>query len=227
MDSRQHAPRRRRALVAGLLALAAALATPVAPALAGGGNVVPANASPFGKSYAQWSAVWWQRYLGTANSDLTGAPCSIRDGQVALLAGTAGGAATRSCTVAPGTKFVLPLVNVECSTIEGNGTTQADLAACASSIADDFTSLHLTVDGKDAAGLTAFRFRSPLFKFVSVAGNPFGVPATGPGGTNSVADGYWVALTPLTPGSHTIRFGGSAPSFGFTTDATYNITVAG
>ena len=225
MHTRQPVRRPGTMLAVVILATAAVSASQAAPALAGGGNLIPANASPFGKSYAQWSVVWWQRYLGTATSDLRGSPCSISEGNVLLLAGTAGGGATRSCTVTAGTKFVFPLINVECSTIEGNGTTAAELAACAKSFADDFGSLHLTVDGKDASGLTGFRFRSPEFRFVSVAGNPFGVPTTGPGGTNSVADGYWVALTPLTPGSHTIRFGGAAPSFSFTTDATYQITV--
>ena len=221
MNIRRHAGRTGLAL-----ALVSLLASLPVPALAAGGSVIPPTDTPFGTSYPEWSAIWWQRYMGTATSDLTGHPCSVQEGDVVLLAGTTGGAETRSCTVAAGTGFLFPLINTECSTFEGNGKTPAELAACAKGIADDFRALHLTVDGKAVAGLSAFRFQSPLFTFVGVAGNPFGV-VTEPSKTKAVSDGYWVALTPFTPGSHTIRFGGSAPSFKFRTAATYDITVAG
>jgi hypothetical protein len=87
--------------------------------------------------------------------------------------------------------------------------------------------LHASVDGRAIAGLRAFRFASPLFRFRSVSDNPFGVPATPPGRpSKSVADGYWIMLHPLAAGVHMITFGGTAePTFPFTTSATYTIRV--
>ena len=38
------------------------------------------------------------------------------------------------------------------------------------------------------------------------------------------ADGYYVMLTPLTPGVHTVTFGGDVPGV-FSTEVTYQITV--
>jgi hypothetical protein len=59
-----------------------------------------------------------------------------------------------------------------------------------------------------------------------VSDNPFGVPATPPGQLSpAVADGYWIMLPPLPTGTHTIKFGGAAPAFGFSTAASYTITV--
>jgi hypothetical protein len=49
----------------------------------------------------------------------------------------------------------------------------------------------------------AVRFQSPLFTIDTLLGDPFGP-------TRAVSDGYWVALTGLPPGTHTLRFGGTA-----------------
>jgi hypothetical protein len=38
-------------------------------------------------------------------------------------------------------------------------------------------------------------------------------------------DGYYLMLAPLSPGSHTVHFGGEAPALNFTIDVTYHITV--
>ena len=86
----------------------------------------------------------------------------------------------------------------------------------------------MRVDGRDIDGLSRFRFESPLFRFESVSDNPFGVPATPPGEpSRAVADGYWIMLHSLSRGVHRIRFRGSAPAFGFETQAVYSIRVVG
>lgn len=40
-----------------------------------------------------------------------------------------------------------------------------------------------------------------------------------------MSDGYWLLLTPLPPGSYTLKFGGVIPDFGATVDVSYHITV--
>ena len=142
--------------------------------------------------------------------------------------GTTGGKVTRTCAIRQGQAVLIPLINGECSEIEGGGSTTAELRACAAAQADDFTKLRARVDGRKIEGLSRFRFESPPFRFESVSDNPFGVPATPPGEpSRAVADGYWIMLHPLSRGVHRIRFGGSAPSFGFTTRAVYSIRVVG
>ena len=139
-----------------------------------------------------------------------------------FLAGTTGGAATRSCTIPAATSILVPLINVECSTAEGNADTPAELRACARGFADQFTDLSLTIDGVAVASPQRFRVHSPVFQFTAAEGNVFGVPV---GTTRSVAEGYWVLIRPLSPGTHTISFGGAFPPGGFTTSGTCTLTV--
>ena len=110
-----------------------------------------------------------------------------------------------SCTVKPGTKIFVAASSFECSTLEGNGTTEAELRACAEQN-DAQTAPSVTVDGQSVPVTEA---ETPLMKIVLPAGNIFGLPA----GTTglSVAHGWIAHLHPLTPGTHTIV--GSAPSF--------------
>jgi hypothetical protein len=82
---------------------------------------------------------------------------------LAFLAGSSGDVADRSCTYDRLTAFLVPLINVECSTAEGNGTTAAELRICAQGIADDFTNLSLSIDGALVGGLKHFRvWSSPI-----------------------------------------------------------------
>jgi hypothetical protein len=168
------------------------------------------------------TALWWQTFPSISSSGNPLDRCDLGTGDVVFLAGTTGGAATRSCTIPAGTSTLIPLINVECSTAEGNGDTPAELRACARGFADQFSDLSLTIDGVAIAELQRFRVHSPVFQFTAAEGNVFGIPA---GTTRSVADGFWVLIRPLSPGTHTISFGGAFPPGPFTTFVTYTLTV--
>ncbi|MGA7543100.1 MAG: hypothetical protein WBW34_08575, partial [Nitrososphaeraceae archaeon] len=66
--------------------------------------VFPVDSKPYGKSYAEWSAIWWQWLLSIPEDkspagDPTGERCETnQQGQIWFLAGTFGGAAERTCT---------------------------------------------------------------------------------------------------------------------------------
>ena len=157
--------------------------------------------------------------------------CDVGTDDVVFLAGTAGGSATRSCTISSEQSILVPLINVECSTIEGNGETASELTSCARAFGDRFTSIHLKIDGKPVVPTKRFRVTSGEFTFTMAENNPFGVappedstvvlPAT----TSAVSDGYWALIPPLPVGTHTITFGGKYPPGKFTTEATYTLTV--
>ena len=117
-----------------------------------------------------------------------------------------------SCTVKPGTKIFVAASSSECSTIEGNGTTGAELRTCAEQ-SDVQTAPSVTVDGH---AVPVKEVETRLMNIVLPADNIFGQPA----GTTGLSVGHgWVAhLDPLTPGTHTIV--GSAPTFTFTTKIT-------
>jgi len=103
-----------------------------------------------------------------------------------------------SCTVKPGTKIFVVASSVECSTFEGNGTTEAELRACAEQ-SDVPTAPPVTVDGHS---VPVREVETPLMHIVLPADNLFSLPA----GTTGLSVGHgWVAhLDPLTPGTHTI-----------------------
>jgi hypothetical protein len=221
----------RRFALCGLSVVVVALA--VAPvAQAAKVKVFPPQSKPFGLTYGQWSAEWWKQAVRQ-----TGAPgtpfaagavncSSMGTGDVVFLVGTTPAVSpsvARSCTISKHAAVLLPAINGECSQAESNGSTDAELRACATSQADEFTNVHVVVDGRALSGLSAFRFASPLYRFSPVAGNVFGIPAAV--NSPSVADGYWVMLDKLKKGTHTVSFGGEAPRFRFVTETTYTLTV--
>jgi hypothetical protein len=106
-----------------------------------------------------------------------------------------------SCTVTTGTKVFVVASSVECSTFEGNGTTEAELRTCARQ-SDLQTAPTISVDGRAVA---VAEVETPLLQIVVPADNLFGVAAGTRG--QSVAHGWVALLQPPTPGTHTVVFG--------------------
>jgi hypothetical protein len=103
-----------------------------------------------------------------------------------------------SCTVKPDTKIFVAASSIECSTFEGNGTTDAELRRCARQM-DVQVAPSVTVDGRS---LPVSEVETRLLNIVLPNNNIFDQPA----GTTglSVGHGWTVLLDPLTPGTHTI-----------------------
>ena len=72
---------------------------------------------------------------------------------------------TRNCTVPNGTVLFFPIANAEASTIEGNGTTEAELCAAAKVFQDFATNMSGEIDGVAIRNLDAYRVQSPLYTF--------------------------------------------------------------
>ena len=173
----------------------------------------------YGLSYGDWTAAWWQYVMQYTNDvnpylDVTGALCNQgQGGPVFYLVGSPTGATltTRSCTVPVGKALLIPLMNWECSTIEG-GSFHIDNAsqghACAAAWADGFAGISMTIDGYTVKNLTTYRFQSPFFYFNVPPDNNF-TGTVGPTEGWSVSDGYWVMVKPLKPGMHVIQVSAS------------------
>jgi hypothetical protein len=197
-------------------------------------------------------ARWWQWLLNipvpsSPVYDDTGANCGVnQSGKVWFLAGTftsfesgqdVVGSATRSCNIPAGKSIFFPILNTECSTIEGNGKTYKDLLSCAVMIDNAASSLEADVDGVQIAGLnpsnSPYRAHSGLYYFTlpdnNLLQNLGVVDAVGGTKSKSVSDGWWLMLAPLSAGSHVIHFHGEVPLSGtgyFKLDITYNLNVA-
>jgi hypothetical protein len=192
-------------------------------------------------SYAQWTAKWWQWALSVPAAsnpifDNTGASCGVQQsGPVWYLAGTAGGAVTRSCTIPAGKTILFPIVNTEndypCPDPNfkpAPGQSLQDfLTQGARAVIDGTNELVVQVDGVSLHNLFSYRATSALFTFTgdpSLMGYDPCITGTP---QPAVSDGYWIMLTPRTPGTHTIRFIGNELFNGgyFVTEVTYHLTV--
>jgi hypothetical protein len=213
-------------------------------------RVLPPNSHAYGMTYAEWSARWWQWAISMPLDHhplADTADCSTGQvGPVWFLGGSFGASATveRKCSVPAGKAIFFPIVDLECSNLEGPpffGATAADRRACARALIDSggpdgsgdgVSNLFCEIDGVLLQDLTMYRVTSPNFDFVApLTNNALGVPG-GPG--ESVGDGYYLLLAPLSArkllappsvGNHTIHFGGTLNYFNFTLDITYHLTV--
>lgn len=212
------------ALFAGLMTAPPALARQAKP------RILPPQSRPFGMTYGEWSAKWWQWALASPAADNpvldpTGANCATgQAGRVWFLAGTfGGGPVTRTCTVPLGTALFFPVVNTFCAAEPGDDPDPQIQRQCASASLAGATG-SVEIDGTPVQNLSVYFVdpaTSPVFSITLPEDNVFGAPA----GTYApaVAGGIYLMLAPLPPGEHVIHVQGSGP--GFTVDVTYHLTV--
>jgi hypothetical protein len=188
--------------------------------------------APHTHDVAQASADWWKWALGFSNdnpnpfTDTTGALAGLnQDGHVFFMPGIAGpGSFSRTMTVPAGKPLLVPLVVTELSTLEGAGSTPTQVRSADKSFADLIDSLHATIDRMPVPDLFSHREVSPTFHFDAASNNPIGDPAGDSG--IAEADGYWLMLPPMSPGTHVINAGGAVSSLGASFDLTTTIVVA-
>jgi hypothetical protein len=197
-------------------------------------GVFSINSKPYGSTYGEWSAKWWQWYLPIPASnnplnDNTGALCSLKQvGPVWFMMGSNKGPVVRDCTVPQGKALFIPTLTTECSYAEASNLhSESQLRSCAVN-ADQGGTAQISVDGVNLQSLQSYKVQSPLFNFTFPKDNIFGAP---PGPTQAVSDGIFVILLPLAPGNHTIHASGvvlANPTLGtqsFATEATYHLVV--
>jgi len=202
--------------------------------------VLPPGSNPYGASYGEWGARWWQWALSGPLAtnpilDPDGSFCDLgQSGPVWYLAGNFGGTTERSCAVPAGKAIFFPIVNFyanypcppEFNFEPAPGQSLEEfLTEFAASFIDPATNLAVEVDGNALGGLTDYRGTSDLFLLdihpewgmldPCVTGDP--QPA--------VTDGYWIMLAPMAPGAHTIHFHAELPGLNFVLDVTYDLMV--
>lgn len=231
-----------RAALMRVVAALGALVALAAPSVVSAATPVP----PSGTTYNNLAAAWWQYALGqpvptNPLTDKTGANCARgQSGPVFFLSGAAGSATVeRHCTVPAQKQLFFPLVNAFDVHTPGDGLDTEKL------VYKDFQSfkfradtLFASVDGVAVGDLapTSTPFRAcaaPVggctpssFSLTFPDRNLFGLPAGiyAP----AVQDGYYLLFDPLTPGAHTITFGGTGNFSGpFSQDITYRLLVQG
>ncbi|MBX9579434.1 MAG: PEP-CTERM sorting domain-containing protein [Gemmataceae bacterium] len=226
-----------RVIGSGWVRAVAVLAVLAVAAPAGRADIIPPGGSYLGYSYNDLEVLWWQTILtipvgpGGDHPFLTGEPVAGPPG-ILFLTGTAAGSPAIDLTISADTALFLAVANAEASAIEPPpffGATEAERRAAANAFVDASSGRFAEIDGVSVPDLDAYRTDSPEFLFGPLPADNlfafFGLPGpvgyTGP----SVAAGYWLLLTPLSPGEHTISSGVTfgLPPGEFAT--TYNIRV--
>jgi hypothetical protein len=216
-----------------LALLAAAALTSLGGAASASAATPASHAAPASVASPAWptqatllSAQWWNWAVGqpASNSPLKGANCAV--GQSGHLWNLAGAPTTkpitRSCTLPSDKSILQPVINGECSNVEGNGPTDQDLKKCATGLIAGFTG-SASLDGRT---LPVVLLTSQPFALHYKAGNVFGIGGNRTGTTKSVASGFWVKLPPLSPGCHRLHVKGAVAN-GFSQDVTYRLRVVG
>jgi hypothetical protein len=230
-------PRYRWALTLAMLLLGLA-------AFTASGQVLEPSSMPYGLSYSDWSAKWWQWTLSqsTNQMELVSGPIS---GPVEFLAGAPGSVdETRNVTIPAGTALFFPVLstwadNSDCPVFDTNTLAQLqDIADGNWSVASETT---CTIDGLAVANLdnpqtTPYFTKATPFSYTTALSNSVlnsvyaNLPCI-PGGTTvspAVAEGVYLMLAPLAPGVHTIHFigiVGPTNSPYLTLNLTYQVTV--
>ena len=202
----------------------------------GNGNpgIIPPHARPHGKTYAEWSAAWWQ-WLWSAPSatnpglDTTGDFVNFgQSGKVWFLAPNYGFGQVdhRTATIPKGTMLFIDVAGFFCSP-EFGCLTLEEIRAANAEATDGITGIVFEVDGVSYEIGVEYRIESVPFSYTLPEGNMFqywlmDVPAdTYPLGA---ADTYHVMLAPLSRGEHTIHLFADLGDWG-TSEVFFDLTV--
>jgi hypothetical protein len=200
-------------------------------------RILPPEANPYGQSYSEWVAAFWQWALALP---VEGHPFSDADeahfdfaahqsGQVWFWSAP-DGPLTRHVTLPAGKALFLTLRDVEVSSLEEPpffGATEEEQRDLSEWFADHIVDVFCVIDGVPVQNLADYRFSSPQFQFT--APTPWIFGNTGGNGT-SVGDGYYLMLAPMSAGHHTIHYGGTfhfeaGELFDFPLDLPKDITI--
>jgi hypothetical protein len=206
-------------------------------------GVYPVTAKPCGKTYEEWSILWWQWAeaipfgVNPVFNDKTGIHGSIgQSGPVWFLAGAGGGEIKRTVTVPLGKPLFFPISNwindYPCPPSDppfeppAGKTLEVFLQEYIGTYVEMIDVLECEVDGKPLKDLFDYRVISGLFPFTAAADIGLtGDPCTTGSPQLATSDGYWVMLRPLPPGEHVIHFRGGVSAWGPVLDVTYNLMV--
>lgn len=181
-------------------------------------GIIAPDGHPFGHSYGDWATQWTRWALGIPAArnpliDTTGEFCDEdQSGPVWFLAGSLGQSVERTCTVPHNKALFLPVYTAvwgagafDCEpSVPGVECDIDDLRELAAGYAEAVDVLEVTIDGRPIANIRRYRASSPEpfaidYPENSITGLPMGTYYP------NVTDGYWLMLTPQSPGWHTIQ----------------------
>lgn len=174
------------------------------------------NDTPYGKSMQQWSNRWWNWMVGqpkesnpTEDSDGKYANnCQTYDNVYFLCGTTTSKNVVRSCDIPDGKSILFPVICYEHSLLEDRDINNPhELLKLSTEDLNEYDMNNVSAKINDNEYSTKdgiIRIRSPLFSITLPKSN---VWSTGNEGfTIAAADGYWIFVNDIDPGSYDIKF---------------------
>jgi hypothetical protein len=191
------------------------------PVSAAGQGFQPPNARVHNHSLTNLAAAWTIWGFGSPENvnPLLASRCeqSPIDPNIWFLPVSLGGDMEVDCQIPKGAFLVFTAGGYECSEAEGNGSTEAELRACAEAGFDTFTDIEASLDGKAAKDLGSYVVTTPVFQLPGP--NLFSDDPS-----PSVIKGVFQVIHPLSPGEHTLYALAAAEGI-FSASLTYHLTV--
>lgn len=197
------------------------------------------NDTPYGKSMQKWSNRWWNWMVGQPKStnpteDSDGKftnNCQTYDNVFFLCATTTTkGSINRTCNIPDGKSILLPVICYEHSMLEDkdiNNPNELLRRATQDLNAYDAKNVSAKVnDDQYSIGNGIIRIKSPLFNLTLPKDNVWNSGNEGP--TIAAADGYWIFINDLDPGSYDINVTAQPSKSGSTSleiDTSYKINI--
>jgi len=205
-----------------LLAATAGWASAAKPATRG---ILPADARPHGFSLVEIGTAW--NHWGFATSADTNPLLAVRcepsplDPKIWFLPVSLGGEWEATCEVPRGAFLVLTAGGWECSSIEPEpffGANEAELLDCVNAGFDLLNYVEVTFNGTTVTDLDDYVVTTTLDTLP-----PDNL--LGPDAGLTLDKGYYLVLSPLSPGTHTLRAYDEFESLDFKAGITFTIIV--
>ena len=191
--------------------------------------------SPFGIPYGVWITKywdWWANVPKTLTPTEQNYPCYTHDvGDVIFLVDPLkmSGEVTYSCNIPAGKALFFSLVTSEYDTgIEGYEKATDKQLIDAARQDDNSNAFKVILDGKviPSDAIRNLRGESPFWNITIFKGNHYDSPL---GVFRAFAEGFYIFLKPLSPGSHQLYYETSSPKSDFQVSPggkiTYNLSV--
>lgn len=195
----------------------------------------PKDSTPFGVSYGDWIARWWQWNFGIPPAEhprdhFTPQRCTIdQNGSVWYLPDILSGKEERTCTIPHGKAILVPLLTGICDddNTDPNLKTDEGLRNCAMQ-GNEYGVLSASLDGSPLQDLNQYRTQTKFFNLTMPVNN-FGNNV--PGTFKAMADGFFVFLKPLPVGAHDLVLTTSvsnpvAPSYNYAAESRYHLIIS-
>lgn len=174
------------------------------------------DSNPYNISFADWTANWWKWAYSIASDkhpsyDDTGKFCGENQKiPVWFLSNSFEHPVIRTCEIPSDTSILVALLNSECSYAEfPTLNTEKGLRDCAKKMQDIVGKGHTVLNGTNISNMIEYNLQTTLFNFTFTRDNILNLASQT---TRAVADGNWLFLKPLPPGTHELVIKGDINS---------------